>query len=69
MKKDKSCKCGCGRSNACGTGGAVYGLGFVGAVIYYISQASTFGGVLVAILKALVWPAFLVYDALRFLGA
>ncbi len=44
---------------------AVYGLGLIGAAIYYISQASTFWLGFVGFLKALVWPAFLVYEALK----
>lgn len=51
-----------------GGGNAVYGLGLIGAAIYYIQHAHTFGAIVVAILKALVWPAFLVYDALRFVS-
>lgn len=47
---------------------AIYGLGFVGAVFYYVGQAQGFGEFIVAILKALVWPAFLVYDLLGFIG-
>ncbi|MBK6777375.1 MAG: hypothetical protein IPG74_16575 [Flavobacteriales bacterium] len=48
---------------------AVYGLGFIGALIYYISHATGFWVGVVGLLKALVWPAFLVYEALRTLGA
>jgi len=51
------------------TSNAVYGLGFIGAAIYYVMQATTFWMGVVGILKAIVWPAFLVYDALRQLGA
>lgn len=51
-----------------GTSSAVYGLGFVGAVIYYISNAVTLTAGLIGILKAIVWPAFLVYEVLNFLG-
>lgn len=40
---------------------AVYGLGFVGAVVYYIQHAPTFWIGVLGILKAMVWPAFLVY--------
>lgn len=59
------------RSGAsCGaTGGAVYGLGFIGAAVYYIQASSSFWGGVLGFLKALVWPAFLVYEALRSLGA
>jgi len=55
----------------CGTSGAAsgaYGLGFVGALIYYIQHADTFWVGVVGLLKALVWPAFLVYKLLEFLG-
>lgn len=50
-----------------GCGGAVYGLGFIGAVIYYISTANSFWMGVLGFLKAIVWPAFLVYEALKFL--
>ena len=49
--------------------GAVYGLGFIGAAIYFISQATGFWVGVVGFLKAFVWPAFLVYEALKALGA
>ena len=48
---------------------AVYGLGFIGAAIYYIMQATGFWMGIVGFLKAIVWPAFLVYEALQKLGA
>lgn len=48
---------------------AVYGLGFIGAAIYYISQATGFWMGVLGFLKAIVWPAFLVYEALKQLGA
>ena len=52
-----------------GTGGgdAVYALGLIGALVYYIQHADSFWGVIVGILQALVWPAFVVYDLLKFL--
>lgn len=50
------------------TSGAVYGLGLIGAAIYFISQATTFWLGVLGFLKALVWPAFMVYEALKFLG-
>ena len=52
---------------ACGAGGAVYGLGLIGAFIYYIQHAATFGAGVIGFLKALVWPAMLVYKILEFL--
>ena len=48
--------------------GAVYGLGFIGAAIYFISQATGFWMGVVGFLKAIVWPAFLVYEAFKYLG-
>ena len=48
--------------------GAVYGLGLIGAAIYFISQATTFWLRVLGFLKALAWPAFMVYEALKFLG-
>lgn len=51
------------------TAGAIYGLGFVGAVIYFITTAAGFWAGLLGVLKALVWPAFLVYETFKYLGA
>ena len=51
-----------------GSGSAVYGLGFIGAVVYQIQHAGTFGAGVLGVLKAIVWPAFLVYELLRFLN-
>lgn len=48
-------------------GGAVYGLGLIGALVYYIGHADGFWSGVLGILKALVWPAFVVYYLLRFL--
>ena len=48
---------------------AVYGVGIIGAAIYYISIATGFWIGVLGFLKALVWPAFLVYEALKSLGA
>ena len=49
--------------------GAVYGLGFIGAAIYFISTATGFWVGVLGFLKALVWPVFLVYETFKFLGA
>ena len=64
VKQIKNCKVNCG--NSCG--GAFYGFGFIGAVIYYISTATGFWMGVLGVLKAMVWPAFLVYELLKFLG-
>jgi hypothetical protein len=52
-----------------GGSGAIYGLGFLGAVVYYIQHAVSFWAGVVGVLKAFFWPAFLVYEWLRFLHA
>ena len=59
MKKEVQC----GASS-----GAVYGLGLIGAAIYFISQATGFWMGVLGFLKAIVWPAFLVYEALKHLA-
>ncbi|MFG1609755.1 hypothetical protein [Actinoplanes sp. NPDC049265] len=51
-----------------GAGNVVYGLGLIGALVWYIQQAGDFWAGVVGILKAIVWPAFLVYDLLRSLA-
>lgn len=61
MAKNSSTGAGAG-------GGAVYGLGLIGAAVWYWQQADGFGGHLVGLLKALVWPAFVVYDLLAHLS-
>ncbi len=45
-------------------GGAVYGLGMIGAAVYFIQHAASFGDGVLGVLKAIVWPAFLIYQAL-----
>ena len=53
---------------ACGAGcGGLYGLGFIGAAIFFISHATSFWMGVLGFLQALVWPAFLVYEAFKFL--
>lgn len=55
-----------GSSGACG--GGIYGMAFVGALIYYISNATSFWVGAVGVLKAIVWPAMIVYKLLKFLN-
>ena len=48
-----------------GAGGGLWFLGFLGALVYYIhTHSGTFWLVLLAFLKALFWPAFVVYHIL-----
>ena len=64
--EDKTCK---NYNSNHATGGAVYFFGFIGAAIYYISTATTFWVGVLGFLKAIVWPVFLVMEALKSLGA
>jgi len=50
------------------TGSAIYGLGFIGAAVYFVSNATTSLMLVIGFLKALVWPAFLAYYTFEFLG-
>ncbi len=45
----------------------VYGIGLIGALVYYLQHATTFVAVVLGILKSLVWPALLLYKLLEFL--
>ena len=45
--------------------GAVYGFGFIGAAIFYISTATGFWMGVLGFLKAMAWPAFLVFEAFK----
>lgn len=48
-----------------GGGSAVYGLGFLGAAVYFVGSATGFWMGVLGILKAMVWPALLVYKVLE----
>jgi hypothetical protein len=63
-EENKKNKC---TNNSGVNGGAFYGLGFVGALIYYIQHAHTFMDGVWGFLQALVWPAIFAYKILEFL--
>jgi hypothetical protein len=48
--------------------GAVYGLGIIGAAIFFISHATGFWMGVLGFLKAIVWPAILVFEAFKHLA-
>lgn len=50
-----------------GGGSAIYGVGVIGALIYFFQHASSFGAGVSGIVKAFFWPALLVYKALEML--
>ena len=71
---ESSPKCWCDfghqmKHHAChGSGGALYWLGFLGALYYYLTTATSFLAGILGIIKAFLWPAFLVFGVLKFLG-
>jgi hypothetical protein len=46
----------------------IYGMGMIGAWVYYLTHAGTIWIGLLGILKGIFWPGFLVYEALKYLG-
>jgi hypothetical protein len=49
------------------TCGGVYGLAFIGAAVYFIQHSASFWEGVLGLLKALVWPAVLMYKLLEYL--
>jgi hypothetical protein len=49
-----------------GASEAVYGLGIIGAWVYYFTHSATFLLGVVGFFKGIVWPAMLVYEALKY---
>jgi hypothetical protein len=48
-----------------GSAGALYFVGSIGALIYFMQAANGFGAVITGFLKAMVWPAYVVYKLLE----
>jgi len=46
----------------------VYGLGFIGALVYYLQHATTIWMGILGFFKAIFWPAMLVYKLLEYLN-
>jgi hypothetical protein len=46
-------------------GGAVYGLGLIGAWVYFIGHATTFWLGVLGFLKGIVWPALVIFEVLK----
>ncbi len=49
-------------------GGAIYGLGILGAFAYFWQQADSFWEYLFSFIQAVFWPAFMVYEVFEALG-
>ncbi|MFZ5390883.1 MAG: hypothetical protein ACOZAJ_01230 [Patescibacteria group bacterium] len=58
----------CDKKHGDGIAGGIYGLGLIGAAVYYIQQADSFVMGLMGVLKAIIWPAMLIYKLMHFLG-
>lgn len=52
-------------TGATGATSAFYGLGFIGALIFFIGQATGFWMGVLGVLKAMVWPVFMVLEAFK----
>jgi hypothetical protein len=46
---------------------SIYGLGFIGAAIYFIQHAATFWLGVLGFLKAIIWPVMVIYKLLELL--
>ncbi len=66
MAKDKTIKVV--KQGGDGAFGFAYFLAVIGAAVYFVQQSVGFGGFILALLKALVWPAFVVYEVLGILN-
>ena len=51
-----------------GSMGFVVFMAWAGALVYFVQQSEGFGGFLLAILKAIAWPAYVVHAVLGNLG-
>ncbi len=64
--KEWSKECGKNNSGAQhGTAGALYFVGFIGSMVYWMQAATNFGAVITGFLKSMVWPAYIVYKLLE----
>lgn len=55
-------------NSAAAGAGAVYGIGFLGALVYYIQTATGFLDGVWGVFQAMFWPAFVVYELMKFLN-
>jgi hypothetical protein len=48
-------------------GSVLYGMGFLGSLVYFIGHATGFWMGILGIAKAIFWPAFVIYKVLELL--
>ena len=62
IKKKDKCEKTKWHEHKHGAWGGFYFLAIIGAAVYYVQQVDGFWPTVLAILKACVWPAFLIYE-------
>ena len=60
--------CGPKRRREMKCNNAVYGMGMIGAWVYFIGSAPTFWDGVTGFFKGLFWPGFFVFEALKYFG-
>jgi hypothetical protein len=48
-----------------GPSGFVMFVAYIGAAVYFVQQSAGFWGFILALLKAIVWPAFVLFHVLQ----
>ena len=69
FKGKEALRRGMGDRSHSGMLGGGYFLAFIGALVYFIGHASGFWDGVLGVLKAIVWPAVLVYELFQHAGA
>lgn len=47
--------------------GAIYGMGFLGALVYFLQHATNFLELILGLFKAIFWPGVVMYKVLELL--
>lgn len=58
--------CGSKKTSVVRGNDAVYGIGLIGALIYFISTADSFWDGVVGVLQAIIWPGYVVFELLKY---
>lgn len=68
MAKEDSNKNWKKQFNSQKTGGGIYFMGMIASAIYFIQHTEGFWLIVLALLKAIVWPVFIIYRAFELMG-
>jgi hypothetical protein len=52
-------------TNEQGATGFIFFVAYIGAVVYFFQQQPDFWGFILALIKAIFWPAFLIYAGMN----